>query len=82
MRWAIILFFVSLSAFAGTSKPIKNKAPDLVMDAHEVRGVDRKELSISIDSEPIADSELRTMETGEVVWTGKMKETAEDLSQW
>ncbi len=88
MRMFMLLFLVSSLGLAELvpSKVVKTIAPvksqSLTIDAHEVRGVDRSKLGLVMDADSGDESALHPMDSGDVNWNEKVRQSTEEMTQW
>lgn len=83
--WLTIALLIAVSASADDKAPRlldSSEKSNLSMSAHEIKGVDRKALSVVIDEEDSADLSLSGVDGSRAGWREKIERTTEEMSWW
>lgn len=83
----VIMMFACLVALSGWAddkapKLLDRKDSSMSMSAHEIKGIDRKSLSVVTDDEDGSELSLSGIDGTRTEWREKIERTTEEMSWW
>lgn len=83
MKTLLLLCLLSMPGIAADKKDGNgSESNKLDMSAHEVKGIDRKALSVVIEDDDGNELSLSGIEGSKSEWKEKMDRTTEEMSWW